>query len=345
MTPVSSRQCSWQVGQALVLGDALELLREGCRLPGHARGPGGALGVGLARALSYQVASEVRMLQVLEAPHIAEPFFAGGVWWRHGYTYGGHAGAAAAAMANLDILERENLLDRAGALEAELAAAFTPLAELDIVEEVRTGLGAVTAVQLTDPALADCITALGDHDVLHHAAHTVSYVIGFIIVSFIHIVGGELAPKVLAFHKAERLSMAVGRLINVMYLTFRPLIAVMKWASDLLLRLSGQGNLGGHGESHFTMSVEEIRMILEASEKDGMLDPEETEMIRGVFELDESTVREAMVPRTQIRALAQDTTLGEALRYFRDIPPAHSQSCRRCAASDGAARPVSMKLR
>ena len=44
--------------------------------------------------------------------------------------------------------------------------------------------------------------------------------------------------------------------------------------------------------------------------------------IRGVFELDESTVREAMVPRTQIRALAQDTTLGEALRYFRDIPHA-----------------------
>ena len=190
---------------------------------------------------------------------------------------------------------------------------------------VSLGLGAVgmeTLHTVIDPWVVAIFTALGDHDVLHHAAHTVSYVIGFIIVSFIHIVGGELAPKVLAFHKAERLSMAVGRLINVMYLTFRPLIAVMKWASDLLLGLSGQGNLGGHGESHFTMSVEEIRMILEASEKDGMLDPEETEMIRGVFELDESTVREAMVPRTQIRALAQDTTLGEALRYFRDIPHA-----------------------
>jgi CBS domain containing-hemolysin-like protein len=131
-----------------------------------------------------------------------------------------------------------------------------------------------------------------------------------------------LAPKVLAFHRAEPLSLRVGRLINVMYLTFRPLIAVMKGASDLLLRLSGQGNLGGHGESHFTMSVEEIRMILEASEKDGMLDPEETEMIRGVFELDEQTVRDAMVPRTQIRALEQDATLGDALRYFRDIPHA-----------------------
>lgn len=96
---------------------------------------------------------------VLIAPHLAEPFFSGGVWWRHGYTYGSHAGAAAAAMANLDILERENLIERAGALEAELATAFTPLADLDAVSEVRTGLGAVTAVQLADPALAPTAVA------------------------------------------------------------------------------------------------------------------------------------------------------------------------------------------
>ena len=190
---------------------------------------------------------------------------------------------------------------------------------------VSLGLGAVgmeTLHTVIDPYVVSIFTALGDHDLAHSAAHTFAYVLSFVIVSFVHIVGGELAPKVLAFHKAEKLSLTVGRLINVMYLTFRPLIAVMKWASDLLLRLSGQGNLGGHGESHFTMSVEEIRMILEASEKDGMLAPEETEMIRGVFELDEHSVREAMVPRTQIRALPQDTTLADTLRFFRDIPHA-----------------------
>ena len=190
---------------------------------------------------------------------------------------------------------------------------------------VSLGLGAVgmeTLHTVIDPYVVDIFTALGDHDALHHAAHTFAYVLSFILVSFVHIVGGELAPKVLAFHKSEKLSLMVGRLINVLYLAFRPLIAVMKWASDLLLRLSGQGNLGGHGESHFTMSVEEIRMILEASEKDGMLAPEETEMIRGVFELDEHSVREAMVPRTQIRALPQNATLGDTLRYFRDIPHA-----------------------
>ncbi|KIA60208.1 aspartate aminotransferase family protein [Nocardia vulneris] len=89
---------------------------------------------------------------VFIAPRVAEPFFSGGVWWRHGYTYGGHAGSAAAALANLDIVERENLLAEAARLEATLHAKLAPLAEHPRVAEVRSGLGAVAAVQLVDPA-------------------------------------------------------------------------------------------------------------------------------------------------------------------------------------------------
>ncbi|MGC4963774.1 aspartate aminotransferase family protein [Gordonia sp. DT218] len=113
----------------------------------------------------------VPMGAVFIAPHIAEPFFAGGVWWRHGYTYGGHAGAAAAAMANLDIIEREGLLAEATRLENDLAQALSPLADLDSVSEVRTGLGAVTAVQLSDPAQAvPMVGRLREHGVSGRAA-------------------------------------------------------------------------------------------------------------------------------------------------------------------------------
>lgn len=94
----------------------------------------------------------VPMGAVFIAPHVAEPFFAGGVWWRHGYTYGGHAGAAAAALANLDIVERENLLAESARLETTLHEKLAPLAEHPRVAEVRSGLGAVAAVQLVDPA-------------------------------------------------------------------------------------------------------------------------------------------------------------------------------------------------
>ncbi|NDK89435.1 aspartate aminotransferase family protein [Gordonia desulfuricans] len=113
----------------------------------------------------------VPMGAVFIAPHIAEPFFGGGVWWRHGYTYGGHAGAAAAAMANLDIIEREGLLAEASRLESDLAAALAPLADLDSVAEVRTGLGAVSAVQLADPSRGpEMVLALRRHGVSGRAA-------------------------------------------------------------------------------------------------------------------------------------------------------------------------------
>jgi putrescine---pyruvate transaminase len=93
---------------------------------------------------------------VLCAPRVTEPFFsgAGGVWLRHGYTYSGHATAAAVALANLDVLERDGLLDEASRLEATLHEQLAPLAEHEAVVEVRSGTGAMAAVQLADPPAA-----------------------------------------------------------------------------------------------------------------------------------------------------------------------------------------------
>lgn len=108
---------------------------------------------------------------VFIAPRVAEPFFAGGVWWRHGYTYGGHAGAAAAALANLEIMERENLLAESARLEVSLHEHLAPLAEHPRVQEVRSGLGAVAAVQLADPSEAlPFVKTLREHGISGRAA-------------------------------------------------------------------------------------------------------------------------------------------------------------------------------
>ncbi|MFC8180135.1 aspartate aminotransferase family protein [Rhodococcus sp. NPDC057297] len=113
----------------------------------------------------------VPMGAVFIAPQIAEPFFAGGAWWRHGYTYGGHAGAAAAALANLDIVERENLLQESARLESSLHTYLAPLADHPRVQEVRSGLGAVAAIQLADPAEAlPFVKTLREHGVSGRAA-------------------------------------------------------------------------------------------------------------------------------------------------------------------------------
>ncbi len=87
---------------------------------------------------------------VVASERIAEPFFKPGVgMWRHGYTYSGHATAAAVALANFEVLEREGLLPRGRDLERPLAEALRPLAEHPGVDEVRAGTGLMAAVQLS----------------------------------------------------------------------------------------------------------------------------------------------------------------------------------------------------
>jgi putrescine---pyruvate transaminase len=99
---------------------------------------------------------------VLVAPAVAEPFFrpGAGVWFRHGYTYSGHAMCAAVALANLELIEREGLLGEAARLETTLARTLSPLAEHDAVREVRCGTGALAAVQLEAPADAPMLVGL-----------------------------------------------------------------------------------------------------------------------------------------------------------------------------------------
>ncbi len=99
---------------------------------------------------------------VIVAGRVAEPFWTPRdqpVLWRHGYTYSGHAAAAAAALANLDILEREGLVARVDALQHDLASALSPLASYDVISEVRTGVGLLTAVDFTPEALAAGVPA------------------------------------------------------------------------------------------------------------------------------------------------------------------------------------------
>ncbi len=93
---------------------------------------------------------------VIAAPRVYEPFAAPGAgMWRHGYTYSGHATVAAVALANIAILEREELPARALQLEKQLEESLAPLADHERVEEVRSGTGVLAAVQPTSAALAD----------------------------------------------------------------------------------------------------------------------------------------------------------------------------------------------
>jgi putrescine---pyruvate transaminase len=93
---------------------------------------------------------------VIASPRVQEPFWSapGGAMFRHGYTYSGHPSVCVAGLANLDVIEREGLVERVSRLEPVLHEAMQPLAELPLVHEVRSGVGLLAAVEVDGEARA-----------------------------------------------------------------------------------------------------------------------------------------------------------------------------------------------
>lgn len=94
-------------------------------------------------------------------------------------------------------------------------------------------------------------------------------------------------------------------------------IRALNYMSAALLRLCGQRDLTGPGGGHFHISEEELKTILVASEAQGLLDSRESAMIRGVFDLEEHTAADVMVPRTRITGISNTATVADALAVFR----------------------------
>ena len=107
---------------------------------------------------------------VIAGPRISEPFFDGSAGvFRHGYTYSGHAVAAAAAHANLDIIEREELINRVRTLEGPLLETLEPLADHALVTDVRAGVGLLGAVQIANGLAGQVVAAMRRRGVLSRA--------------------------------------------------------------------------------------------------------------------------------------------------------------------------------
>ena len=144
--------------------------------------------------------------------------------------------------------------------------------------------------------------------------HTISFAIAFSIITFLHIVFGELAPKTAALELAERVSYAVALPLQLFYKVFNYPIRLLDWAGTRTVRLFGLHPSDEHGSSY---TEDEIRQLINVSEKSGHLNEEERRLINKVFEFSETTVKEAMIPRTEIVAVSENCTLQELADQFR----------------------------
>lgn len=176
-------------------------------------------------------------------------------------------------------------------------------------------IGEPAVAALLDPALAwlggvTGIEALTSGPVIH----TVSFIIAFTLITFLHIVFGELAPKTAALELAEKVSFFVALPLQLFYKIFYYPIRLLDWAGTKTVRLFGLHPSDEHGSSY---TEDEIRQLINVSQQSGHLNEEEQRLINKVFEFSETTVKEAMVPRTEIVAVPETSTLEEIASEFR----------------------------
>lgn len=164
-----------------------------------------------------------------------------------------------------------------------------------------------------EPAVAQTLSGLFDGLAAPWssiATHGVATAIAFALISFLHIVLGELAPKSVAIIHPVAVSRAVAPPLNAFNWFVTPAIWVLNGTAGMFLRLFG---VSSTEVSHRVHSPEEIRMLVAQSQLGGAVESDEEAMIHGVFELTRTVIREVMTPRTDIVAVMADAKLDEVL--------------------------------
>src|SRR5262249_38688089 len=145
-------------------------------------------------------------------------------------------------------------------------------------------------------------------------AHSVSAVLAFIVISSLHIIFGELAPKYIAVDKTVGVTLWTAHVLRGFYVLTFPLTWLLNRAANAVLRPFG---IRAAAEGEAVQSQEELRLILAHSEKAGILSEENREIIEGVFEFSKRTARQIMVPRTDVAVLSTRKTIAENLEIIR----------------------------
>ena len=167
-----------------------------------------------------------------------------------------------------------------------------------------------------EPVVARLLEAPLKGRVSEAVLDTIALAIAFSVITFLHIVIGELAPKTLALERAEKVALAISLPMEVFRRVFFYPIRLLDWAGTRTVRLLGLSPASEHGSIY---TAEELRQLVNASRQSGHVEADEQKLINRVFDFSGAEVREAMIPRTAVAALPVSATLAEAKSAFRNL--------------------------
>lgn len=206
------------------------------------------------------------------------------------------------ALANDGSKSAQRLMDLLNNLNAYLSASQLGITLASL------GLGWVG-----EPAIAALMERVLGNSIPAAWLHIISFFIAFAVITSLHIVIGEQAPKLVGLQLAERVAMGTALPMKIFYTVFKPFIHALDSASAKIVNIFGLKVTSEHAS---TYTEDEIRQLVNISEQSGHLNREERRLIHKVFEFSETTVREAMVPRTEIVAIPDNCKLEDIAKAF-----------------------------
>lgn len=144
-------------------------------------------------------------------------------------------------------------------------------------------------------------------------AHVMAIAIAFSLITFLHIVLGELMPKMVALERAERVALFCSRPLEIFAKTFSAPLWIFNSVGSALGRLIGLKSTLDHAAVY---TETELRQLIDVARESGYLRAEERRLIHRVFEFSDTLVREAMVPRTEMAAIPADSSLAQITKAF-----------------------------
>jgi magnesium and cobalt exporter, CNNM family len=179
----------------------------------------------------------------------------------------------------------------------------------------------IAAMQLGVTISSLAIGALGEQVLARRLdavmASFVAVLLALLIVTYLHVVIGELVPKGIALGHPERTALAVSAPVRAFFTVFKPLIWLLQESSSFLLRALGLQPPGAEHEAH---SEAELRMLLSSAAEQGEIEHEEQEMVYKVFDFADKEASDVMVPRPDVVAISIDLPPAEALQAVLESP-------------------------
>lgn len=140
--------------------------------------------------------------------------------------------------------------------------------------------------------------------------HGAGFVLAFLLMTYCHVIVGEVVPKNLAIAKADRLAVVVAPPLTVLTRILSPFVSIVERSAGAVTRMMGVTPAAHRGGGH---SAEELKLIVSSARFSGVLPEAQEEMIHRVLDLEEVSAREIMVPRHDIASVSVDSTLDQVL--------------------------------